>query len=160
MLSESSRVRTSFSSQFGGLVISALLLIGAFTFEARSLPSRAYRHCIKSAISWWVSAFASSELHGYYEHAKQLTLALWRSGGSGWRLAMAVSWVAGNESELQTGAMYVCRIPTNLPNLKPIRTRTVMLRCCDVAFMFGHLATCVTCVSAVSAAWLPGCSAP
>lgn len=87
-------------------MISALLLIGAFTFEARSLPSRAYRHyCIKSAINDMVSAL-------------QLTLHLAALAGD---LAMAVSWVAGNENhdEATGDGSHVCRIPTNLPSLKP-----------------------------------------
>ena len=65
----------------------ALLFIGLFSFEARSLPSRAYRHYIKSVrillFTGGYPPFASSELHGYYEHAEKQLITLAALAGDG-----------------------------------------------------------------------------
>ena len=68
-----------------------------------SLPSL-YQISTYSAIYWWVSAFASSELHGYYEHAEKQLITL-AALAAGCLAGGAVSWVAGNENHEATGAM-------------------------------------------------------
>ena len=86
--------------------------------------------------------------------ALQLTLHLAALAGD---LAMAVSWVAGNENHDEATGREPCRIPTNLPSLAETNALMhAMAR--DVAH--SHIscsATCVTCVTVVSAACLPGC---